>query len=80
MIVLMNYAFAELISNQRTISSSNTHYIYPKDKPLWRKSVKLRFQFLIKMKSDKPSDVKNVYILSVKTEYSLSTERFDATL
>ena len=32
------------------------------------------------MKSDKPSDVKNFYILSVKIEYSLSTERFDVTL
>ena len=30
----MNYAFAELISNLQTISSSNPHYIYPKDKPL----------------------------------------------
>ena len=56
--------FAELISNLRTISSSNVRYIYPKNKPLWRKSVMLRFQFLIKTKnallfdSDKLSNVK----------------------
>ena len=50
-IVSMNYAFAVLISNLRTISSSNAHYIYLKEKPLWRKCVILRFQFLIKVKT-----------------------------
>ena len=49
-IVSMNYAFAELISNLQIISPSDGHYIYLKDKPLSKKSVMLRFQFLIKMK------------------------------
>ena len=83
--VMINYAFAKLILNLRTISSFNAHYIYPKDKPLWRKSVMLRLQFLIKMKitfvilfgSDKLSDFKNVCILSATIEYILSTERFN---
>ena len=87
--VLMNYAFAKLILNLRTDSTSNAHYIYPKGKPLLRKSVMLRFRFLIKMKvtcytllfgCDNLSDFKNVWILSASTEYILSIERFNAPL
>ena len=71
--------------NLRTISSSNAH---PKDKPLWRKSVMLRFQLLIKMKitfvllfgSDKLSDFKTICILSAAIEYILTTERFNVSL
>ena len=46
----LNHEFAELISNLETLSFFNAHYIYPKDKHLWRKPMMLRFQFLIKMK------------------------------
>ena len=46
----VHYAFAELVLTLRTISLSNGHDIYPKDKHLRRKSVMLRFQYLIKMK------------------------------
>ena len=84
----MNYAFVELISNMRTISSSNAYYIYPEDKHLWRKSMMWRSQFLVKMKIencvfytlpfgiDKLNDVKNLCILTATIEYTLSTEKF----
>ena len=39
-----------VIWNLRAISSSNAHCIYSKDKRFWRKSVILRFYFLIKIK------------------------------
>ena len=44
----MSCACVGLISNLQIISSSND--IYARGKPLWRKSVMSRFQFLIKMK------------------------------
>ena len=46
---LDEFTFVELISNLRTISSSNAHFIYPKDKLLWWKSVMLRLCFPMKI-------------------------------
>ena len=58
----------ERILNLQTVSSSNAHYIYPKEKPLWRKSVMLRFLILVQyenynfytllFRNDKLSDFK----------------------
>lgn len=79
-IVSMNYAFAELITNPQTIFSSSVHYIYPKGKYLWRISVMLRFQFLIEMKNacytlffgtDNLSVVKNLSMVSAAIDYIL---------
>ena len=79
-IVSMNYAFAELITNPQTIFSSSAHYIYPKGKYLWRISVILRFQFLIEMKNacyslffgtDNLSVVKNLSMVSAAIDYIL---------
>ena len=79
-IVSMNYAFAELITNPQTIFSSSAHYIYPKGKYLWRISVMLRFQFLIEMKNacytlffgtDNLSVVKNLSMVSAAIDYIL---------
>ena len=70
------------------ISSSNSHYIYPKGKPLWRKSVMLRFQFLIKMKITFVIlySLVAISLVTLKTfaystiEYILSTEKFNVPL
>ena len=48
MIVLINSTFAELLLHLQNISSSNTPYVYPKDKSLWLKFVILRFRFPMK--------------------------------
>ena len=83
-IVSMNYVFTVLISNLRTISSSNAHYIYRKEKRLCRKFVVLRFQFSIEMKtaffytllfgSVKLNDIKDTHREKVPSNKALSVK------
>ena len=65
-------------------------FFYPKEKPLWRKSVNLRFFFPIKMKilfftfyylvAINLMTLKTFCIFNATIEYILSTERFNITL
>ena len=84
--VSMNYAFAELILNLLTISSSNAHYIQTFMEKIRDGETSILDQngtcicYTLLLGSNKLNDFKNVCILSATTEYILSTERFNVPL